>query len=244
MHTKIFAHRGASKYAPENTMPAFDLALKQGADGIETDVQLTKDGVPVLIHDENVRRTSNGKGLVKDLTFKQLQTLDMGSWFSNEFAGTQIVSLESFLKWIKDKPIHLNIELKNNKIDYQDLEKIVLDQLVNFQLLNRTTISTFNPKSVMRLQELTDKVDIAFLTSKRMKYFTHYAKELGASSIHIKYRLLNADIMTESKQQQLNVRVYTVNRPAHLIRCFNLKCTGVFTDVPDIAIDYRELCSK
>ncbi|WP_042223519.1 glycerophosphodiester phosphodiesterase [Oceanobacillus manasiensis] len=241
MQTKIFAHRGASKYAPENTMPAFELALKLGADGIETDVQLTKDNVPVLIHDESVRRTSNGKGFVKDITFKQLTTLDMGSWFSNKFMGTKIVSLEHFLDWIQDKPLDLNIELKNNKIDYQGLEKIVLDLLDKYQLLNRTTLSTFNPKSVTRVHDLTKEVDIAFLTSKRIKYFTNYVKELGASSIHIKYRLLSSSLMEDSKQQQLQVRVYTVNKPAHLIRCFNQKCDAVFTDVPDIAKDYRRL---
>lgn len=241
LQTKIIAHRGASKYAPENTMPAFALALELGADGIETDVQLTKDKIPVLIHDENVKRTSDGKGYVKDLTYQQLINLDMGSWFSTKFIGTKIVSLENFLQWVQDKPLHLNIELKNNKIDYKDLEKIVLELLTNYQLLNRTTLSTFNPKSVKRLHELTSKVDIAFLNSKRMKYFTKYANNLGASSIHIKYRLLNSRLMEKSKQHHLNVRVYTVNKPSHLIRCFNQECDAIFTDVPDIAKDYRRL---
>ncbi len=108
----IYAHRGASKAAPENTMPAFELAAKQGADGIETDVQLTKDQIPVLIHDENVRRTTDGIGFVQDYTYKELQELDAGSWFSSTYSNTTIPTLDQLLAWNKKKKLKLNIELK------------------------------------------------------------------------------------------------------------------------------------
>lgn len=90
MTTKIIAHRGASKLAPENTMYAFELAYNLGAEGIETDVQLTKDNIPVLIHDETVRRTTNSNGYVKDFTFEELSTLDAGSWFSPIFEELEL----------------------------------------------------------------------------------------------------------------------------------------------------------
>src|SRR5699024_4421001 len=117
---------------------------QMGADGIETDVHLTKDKIPVLFHDEQVKRTTNGRGFIKDLTVKQLKTLDAGSWFSTRFSGTTITTLEEFLSWVKNKPLRINIELKNNKIDYQHLESKVYEMVEAFQLQERTLYSTFN----------------------------------------------------------------------------------------------------
>ncbi|OZU90037.1 glycerophosphodiester phosphodiesterase [Virgibacillus indicus] len=239
MKTKIIAHRGASRYAPENTMPAFELAYQSKAEGIETDVQLTKDNIPVLIHDEQVKRTTNGTGYIKDLTFEQLRQLDAGSWFSGEFTGTQIISLDELLQWVKDKPLCLNIELKNNKIDYKHLESIVYERLKDYQLLNRTTLSTFNPRSVHRLKDYNKDIGIAFLTSKRNRNLVSHAHELGANAIHIKYRLLNKLLVDQCKQAKMAVRVYTVNRSAHIMKCFTHECNGIFTDIPDKALQFR-----
>ncbi|WP_430785414.1 glycerophosphodiester phosphodiesterase [Virgibacillus flavescens] len=232
MITKIIAHRGASKSAPENTLPAFQLAYDLGADGIETDVQLTKDNVPVLIHDEGLKRTTNGYGYVKDYMYQELKELDAGSWFSASYAGTNLLSLEEFLIWAKDKPLYLNIELKNNKIDYKNLEKIVYTMLKDFQLLNRTTLSTFNPKSIKRMKKIDNKINAALLTSKRRKDLVGYAKNLGADAIHVKYRLLSRNLVEKCKAEGIAIRIYTVNKSLHIKRCFNLECDGIFTDVP------------
>lgn len=237
--TKIIAHRGASKSAPENTMPAFQLAYELGADGIETDVQLTKDKIPVLIHDEGLKRTTNGYGYVKDYTYSELKQLDAGSWFSASYAGTTLLSLEEFLIWAKDKPLYLNIELKNNKIDYKNLEKIVYKMLKDFQLLNRTTLSTFNPKSIKRIKKIDKNMDTAFLTSKRRKDLVGYAQGLGADAIHIKYRLLSRKLVDRCKEEEMAIRVYTINKTLHIKRCFNLECDGIFTDVPGKALNIR-----
>ena len=101
----ILAHRGASGYAPENTWPAFKLAREMGANGIETDVQLSKDGVPVLVHDTNLDRTSDGTGPVADLTWDELARLDAGSWLDARFAGERIVRLDEFLDWCFPDPL-------------------------------------------------------------------------------------------------------------------------------------------
>lgn len=216
MNTAIFAHRGASQYAPENTMPAFDLAWKMKADGIETDVQLTKDGVPVLIHDEGLERTTDGTGYVNNFTFKELRALDAGSWFGEKFFGTLIPSLDEMLGWIQTKPLYLNIELKNNKIDYEHLEAIVVEKVKHYQLLNRTILSTFNPDSVRRLKPYNQEVEVAYLTSKRKKFLVAAAKELGANALHVNYRLLTPELRKACQREQMNIRVYTVNRPAHI----------------------------
>lgn len=232
MSTKIIAHRGASILAPENTLPAFQLAYDVGADGIETDVQLTKDQVPVLIHDEGLKRTTNGYGYVKDYTYQELKQLDVGSWFSTSYSNTRLLSLDEFLKWIKDKPLCLNIELKNNKIDYKQMETIVYTMIKDYQLLNRTILSTFNPKSVQRMKKIDPRINSAFLTSRRRKDLVAYAKVLGAHAIHVKYRLLSRKLVDRCSQEKMDLRIYTVNRTIQIKRCFNLNCDGIFTDVP------------
>ncbi|MFA1821607.1 glycerophosphodiester phosphodiesterase [Virgibacillus oceani] len=239
LKTKIIAHRGASKYAPENTMPAFDLAYKMGVEEIETDVQLTKDDVPVLIHDEHVKRTTNGNGYVKNLTYKELKNLDAGGWFAQKFKGTRILSLHEFLKWAENKPLYLNIELKNNKIDYKHLESIVYEMIYHYQLLNRTTISTFNPNSIKRLKRYNTDIEIAFLTSKRLENLIDHTQRLGGNAVHVKYRLLNTALVQESKQKNTPLRVYTVNRKIRIIRCLKHQVEGIFTDVPDKAQTIR-----
>lgn len=239
LQTKIFAHRGASQLAPENTMEAFHLAYEMGADGIETDVQLTKDGVPVLIHDIRVDRTTNGHGFVKDFTYDELVKLDAGSWFSKTYAGTKILSLKQFLTWIKPTSLLLNLELKNNQIDYEQLETIVYDMLRQHRLLERTVISTFSTKSIETLQTYRGQVEIAYLTSKGRADLVNYAKQIEADAIHINYRLLKRALLHEATQHKLAIRVFTVNRRWHMLKCFQLGVAGLFTDIPAKAVNMR-----
>ncbi|MEK3908456.1 glycerophosphodiester phosphodiesterase [Oceanobacillus sp. FSL K6-0127] len=237
--TMIIAHRGASKLAPENTMPAFELALRMKAEAIETDVQLTKDNIPVLIHDEHVKRTTNSYGYIKDYHLAELKQLDAGSWFSKKFAGATILTLEEFLQWMSDTPLHLHLELKNNKIDYMYLEPIVFELLNQYNVVDRTTISTFNPKSVQRFSQLSSTIEIGLLTSRKINNLARYAKELGAKAIHVKYRLLNKALIQKCQQEDMRVRAYTVNHFSPMMRCFRLGCDGIFTDVPNKALLYR-----
>jgi glycerophosphoryl diester phosphodiesterase len=242
MKTKIYAHRGASQYAPENTMPAFEMALQMKVDGIETDVQLTKDGIPVLIHDEKVNRTTTGKGFVKDFTLKEIQELDAGSWFSSEYKGISIVTLDEFLQWIQPTSLLVNIELKNNVIDYPKLEEKVYNLVSSYGMLERTVFSSFNPDSMAKMHKIDSKVECAFLTSKKIRRIGHFAKSIGISAIHAKYRLVNTDFVSECKRHKLKLRVYTVNKPSQMVQCYQLGCTAIFTDVPDVAYNlYKDM---
>lgn len=238
MPSEIYAHRGASKFAPENTMAAFELAYQLGADGIETDIQLTKDSIPILIHDEKLNRTTNAFGFVKDMTLQQIKQLDAGSWFSKNFTGVTIVSLDEFLQWVEPKSLKLNLELKNNKIEYDHIEHIVYEMVHHYDLLERTTISTFSAKSVCTLTDFGN-VEVAFLTSKGSKNLIYASKEMGVQAVHIKYRLLKPQLIKLAKQENIAVRVYTVNKGMHMIRCFKLGCDAIFTDDPGKASNYR-----
>jgi glycerophosphoryl diester phosphodiesterase len=240
MSTKIFAHRGASNYAPENTMAAFQMAERMQADGIETDVQLTKDHVPVLIHDESINRTTNKRGLVRKLTYEQLQQLDAGGWFHRDYAGESIISLDYFLSWIKQTSLLLNIELKTNKFPYPGIEEIVLQRLQEYQMTDRTTISSFNPDSIRRTAALDPAIDTGFLTSKRPRQLFSLMEEIGANALHPKFRLLNKKLLDECQQRDIPIRVYTVNQPVYILKALEAACDTIISDVPDRALDLRK----
>lgn len=237
---QIIAHRGASEIAPENTLPAFELAHRLGAESIETDIHLTKDQIPILIHDPSLERTTNGKGLIKDFTFAELRNLDAGMWFSKQYAKTRLISLEQFLQWIKPKQMTLNLELKNVKFRYQHLEELVYEQLEHFSLEDRTIISTFNPESIKHMASFNKDISLALLRSKKHRHLCKYAAKLGAQSIHINYRLLNQSLIKQCEQLQMKVRVYTVNKYEQIMRCFQFGCHGVITDSPGKALYYRK----
>lgn len=241
VQTFIFAHRGASKLAPENTMAAFTLAQKMGADGIETDVQLTKDQVPVLIHDETLHRTTNGAGYVKDYTFEELKKLDAGRWFSEKYTGERLLGLDEFLEWVSTTSLSLNIELKNNIIDYKDIEEKVLELIKHYGVADRTIISSFNPNSIKRFKRLSKEIECACLTSRRPKDLKTLIEQTRANALHINYNALSKGLIKEAKRLHLPVRTYTVNRPSRLMRAYKLMLDGIFTDVPHSAIEYREL---
>ena len=124
--TKVWAHRGASAYAPENTLEAFLLAAEQGADGVELDVQLTKDGEMVVVHDEEIDRVSDGSGFVKDYTLAELKTLNFNKTHP-EYQDVKIPTLHEVYEALKPTGMTINVELKTGIFWYKDLEKKVLE---------------------------------------------------------------------------------------------------------------------
>lgn len=232
MVTEIIAHRGASCAAPENTFPAFDLAYQMGAEGIETDVHMTKDGVPILIHDATLDRTTNGKGYIKDYTWEQLKLFDAGYTYSINFVGTPIMSLEQLLKWISNKNMRLNIELKNNNMEYPNMEKTIYEMINDYKMQERTILSTFNQESIVRLKKWTKNIELALLASKKQKGLVSLAKNIGANALHIKFDLLNKSIVKECHKNQMSIRVFTVNKKSAMHKCYQLGCNGIFTDMP------------
>ncbi|EIW19063.1 MULTISPECIES: glycerophosphodiester phosphodiesterase family protein [Pelosinus] len=156
----IYAHRGARSYAPENTMSAFRQAIICKADGIELDVQATKDHQLVICHDHTIDRTSNGSGWIKDLTLAQLKSFDFGSWFAPSFANEAILTFQEFFAWYVTTPLLLNIEIKNGPVIYKGIE----EQLINimkankntpqdFDLYNRIIISSFYHPSLVKINK-------------------------------------------------------------------------------------------
>ncbi|MGI6669882.1 MAG: glycerophosphodiester phosphodiesterase [Acetivibrionales bacterium] len=232
----IFAHRGASMQAPENTMPAFIKALELGAGGIELDVHLSSDGRPVVIHDEKVDRTSNGTGYVRDMAFNELKELDFGSWFSAEYKDTRIPGLEEVLELVAEWDGILNIEIKNGPVFYPGIERAVLDAVEKYDLARRTIISSFNHYSLVEIRRINPVIKTAPLYMAGLYEPWEYARRLGAHAIHPLFYNIVPEVMNGCKLNNIIVNPFTVDHPEHIRAMVEAGVDGIITNVPDIAL--------
>lgn len=228
----VFAHRGYSAKAPENTMAAFELALEVGAGGLELDVHLTKDGKIVVIHDETVDRTTNGTGRVDGFTLTELQKLDAGSWFSPDFAGEKIPTLRQLLDIVKDKDIVLNIETKTG-LGFEQLNETMAELLDQYDLWEKTIISSFNHYSLAHLINIRPHVKTAILYNAALVNPWVYAKSIGATVLHPYHKTIIPEIVTAAQQNGMMVNVWTVDKEVDVERMKQAKVNGIITNVPD-----------
>ncbi|MCJ7839369.1 glycerophosphodiester phosphodiesterase [Lederbergia sp. NSJ-179] len=239
--TIILAHRGSSGTKPENTMEAFIAAEQSGADGIELDVQLTSDGEIVVIHDTTVDRTTNGSGLVKDFTLTSLQKLKANDHFKHFFKkASRIPTLIEVFEWMKDNTCVCNIELKNNIIPYEDLEKKVATLIRKYSYEKRMIISSFNHSSLQKMKEICPTVETAPLYNQLLYKPWEYASTLKASGIHPKLRIMTDDMIKTTMEFGVRVRPYTVNKRKDMKRLFQLNCSAIITDYPEKAVRLKE----
>lgn len=240
--TQIFAHRGYSALYPENTMKAFIEAEKAGADGIELDVQLTKDGEIVVIHDEKVDRTTNGKGFVKDFTYNDLQKLSIHYKKNSECNNESIPSLREVLEWMTTNQIICNIELKNGVFPYEGMEEKVIELIHSFNMVERVILSSFNHYSLVYCYRIDNQIETAPLFSEGLYMPWVYAQSIGAKGIHPKYTIARSELVKASEKCGVAVRPYTVNKEAVMQRLFEVGCSAFITDDPRKAIQVRERC--
>jgi len=204
----IYAHRGYSAKYPENTLSAFKAALPH-VDGIELDVQLTRDGRLVVIHDETVDRTTNGSGHVKDMTLRQLRLLRTES-------GERIPTLEEVLLLIEPSDVTLNIELKTDRFDYDGIEYLTWLAVTEFKLEERVVFSSFNPDTLVRLRDVARDARIAVLTGEGQPHLIELVERIGAEAVHAQPEFVGtADAKTIREQNRL-LRLYTINDPIEL----------------------------
>jgi glycerophosphoryl diester phosphodiesterase len=232
----VIAHRGASKAAPENTMSAFKKAVRCGAEGIELDVQLTKDGHIVVIHDEKLGRTSNGEGWVKDKTLKELKTLDFGSWFSPEFIDEPIPTLTEVMEFLQNWKGVLNIEIKSGLVIYPDIEEKVIQEINKFPNKDRIIISSFNHYSLVKIKKLDADIKTGILYSAGLFEPWVYAKRIGAYAIHPLFFNMVPEVVDGCLKNGVAINTYTVDDPNIIQRISSMGVTGIITNVPDIAL--------
>lgn len=237
---QIFAHRGASAYFPENTLPAFEEAAKLAVDGIELDVQRTKDGVLVVNHDERIHRTSNGTGHISDLSFEELRKLDFGAWKNEKFKGTKIPTLEEVLLVFKDTHHVINIEIKTDVKPYEGIEDEVIALVNKLGIAERIIYSSFDHTMVEKLlQKVPDNVTGA-LFEKILVNLHQYGEVIGTNSLHISLEAAKRGVIREDIKKGSVFRVYTINREEDYDLMEGLGVEAIFTDYAQKMLDYRE----
>lgn len=239
--TLIFAHRGSAGTDPENTMIAFMSAEKAGADGIELDVHLSKDGEIVVIHDLTVDRTTNGSGKVRDLTFTELKQLHANYHFKHFLKPVaRIPSLREVFDWLKTNRLLCNIEIKNNHFSYDGIEEKVIELIKQYRFEERIMISSFNHDSLVYIKKLYADIETAPLFSDRLFEPWTYAEYLGAKGIHPHFGAVTDQMIQASMQAGIAVRPYTVNKEKDVKRLLKLHCSAIITDYPEKAVKLRE----
>lgn len=242
--TEVIAHRGYSAKFPENTMIAFHEAEYANADGIELDVQLSKDGEVVVIHDEKLNRTTSGKGYVKDFTLQELKKLDAGVLFPNLSEKQTIPTLEEVFAWLATNTLICNVELKNGVFRYEGMEEKVIKLIRQYDLSKRTIISSFNHYSIVHCYRLAPEVEIAPLLSEGLYMPWIYAASIRAKGFHPRYLAAPNEVISLSLESGIAVRPYTVNKEVEMERLFQINCTAFITDDPTIAVKLRDKYKK
>ncbi|MCJ7689798.1 MAG: glycerophosphodiester phosphodiesterase [Clostridiaceae bacterium] len=228
-----YAHRGASAYFPENTMLSFEKALEMGCTGIETDVQMTRDGVLVLIHDEMVNRTTNGDGLVKDYTYSELNKLDAGSWMGEEFTGVKIPTVEELIYLVQDKNIIINFEIKSGVIIYEDIEQKLIELIYKHKIAHKVILSSFNHYSIAKCNKISKGISTGVLYMAGIYKPYDYAKTVGANAIHPYFLAISEEVIKQTKKHRIKVNVFTVNDEKYMKSFLEMKVDGIITDYPD-----------
>ena len=230
--TKVWGHRGASEHAPENTIPAIELALAQGADGVEIDVQLTRDDEVVVIHDETLERTTDGHGWVADHSYDDLRRLDASAGHVG-FVGVRIPTLAEVLATTGDALV--NIELKNSEMPYKGLEERVLEVVAEHGASDRVVLSSFNHYSLRHFQELGASMPLGVLYSDVLFRPWSYATKLGAQAVHPPLRSTRLRLVEECHAHGLAVNVWTVNAPDDIRRMAHFGVDAIITNDPLLA---------
>lgn len=237
----IFAHRGASAHAPENTLAAFELALAQNADGIELDVKLSADGQAVVIHDPTVDRTTGAHGWVKDMSFTELRTLDAGAYFSENFRGEKIPSLQEVFEAVGRRTF-INVELTNYNTPRDVLVETVCMLVKRFGLHERVLFSSFLASNLSKARAYLPEVPRGLLSLNG--FMGAWARSFGFN--FGRYQALHPYLRDVSLQQvrrvhRLNrrIHVWTVNAADDMGRLFHWGVDGIFTDDPQLAVRVR-----
>lgn len=234
----VIAHRGANRRAPENTLEAFRLALELGAQAIELDVMLSRDRVPVVIHDTRLERTTDGTGQVQDRAWAELRDLDAGSKFSAAYRGTRIPQLQNVLEEI-GRRAWINIELKNYATRGDCLEQVVVDMVVRMGLQRKVLLSSFNPLSLGRAARLAPQVPRGLLTMPSMPLFLReawFAFVAKPQSYNLHLDQTNVRSVRAAHARGARVCAWTVNDPSDAVRLAAQGVDGIITDEPDVIL--------
>lgn len=239
----VISHRGSNRIAPQNTLPAFRKSIQYGADGFETDVHLTLDGVPVIHHNYDINKTSNGKGKITSMTLESLKELEFGSYFHHSYRGTKMPTLDEFLTLTGTAGLKvLNIEIKPPQNgDYSVVGKVIEAVKAHGQF-DSLLISSFDSQVLVKSKEVDEDCKTAILYGPNkiegLKFFKHtieIAESIGVDAIHPHKIYLSEKYISDAHDAGLEVNSWTLNSEREIRRAVNWGIDGVITDLPNVA---------
>ncbi|MDF9841460.1 MULTISPECIES: glycerophosphodiester phosphodiesterase [unclassified Paenibacillus] len=239
---KVLAHRGASAYAPENTMEAFRLAVEQGADGFEIDINLSKDGEIVVIHDDSIDRTSDGQGDITSYTLEELKAFNFNKGFAEQYTTARIPTLREVLGLVKEHGLYLNIEVKDilSKMElYAGLPGAAAELVREYGLTDQVIFSSFNHYSMVKLKNEYPEMKTGLLYIAGLYQGAEYARLTRADALHPVFFGVNREAVDEARAAGVQVNAWTVNEPEHIGWMLAAGVDAIITDRPDVCIGLR-----
>ena len=232
--TLVFGHRGACAYAPENTLASFQLAMDQGAHGVEFDVHLSRDGVPVIIHDFSLDKTTSGQGPVADHTWDELRALDAGSHKGAQYAGEPIPTLEQVIQLLAGK-LAMNIEVKADADGIEDAVAALVDQ---YKVNDWVIVSSFNPLILRRFASKYPQIALGFLydESEPFEQMLQMISDIKYQARHPHQTMIDAAFMRVAAEVGYRVNTWTVNDPERGRELQRLGVDTIITDSPDVML--------
>lgn len=255
MKPLIIGHRGASALSPENTLEAFRLAQQEGADGIEFDVQLTSDDVPVVIHDNDLRRTGSVSKLVSDLTLSEIRSIDVGTWFDRKhrngvsrFAGEKVPTLEEVFELFETAEAVLYLEMKSEINRREQLAQCCCDLLRRSSLKSRVIVECFDHNVIARVKKLDSEIKTAALFEPNLSTLplsllgsriVNRALAVAADQVALHHRLAKPSVIKKARQAGLGVAVWTVDDPKWIDYAHSNEIHALITNDPGKLIRER-----
>lgn len=239
----IFAHRGACKYAPENTIPAFEKAIAMGAYGVEIDVRLTRDKVPVVIHSDELEEHTTTYGFVHSTSLRALKTIDIGSHFDSSFHTERVPTLAEALEVLVKSDVVINIEIKSQPHWHFGLEERVVKLVQDMKIGERVIFTTFNPLILMKLRYLDSSIQRGLLVAPRSLLFLHtrfFGKFAGIEALNPAERIVTPELVTLAHNRNWKVFPWTVNRRSSIEEMIKMGVDGIITDDPLLVHDVIE----
>lgn len=230
--TVIIGHRGAMGHSPENTLASFQKGLDLGADVVELDIHLSRDGVPVVMHDERVNRTTDGTGLVADMTLAELKGLDAGRWFGREFEGEKIPTLKEVFDWAAGN-VELVIEIKGHPKPQEGIEQKMLDLIRDYELVEKTMVISFYHPVVRAVKDLEPKLATGILYGGYLADTVGTARAAGADSVRPNAGQWTPELVREVHEAGLVASTWTVNEVDQYDELVRMGLDSIGTNYPD-----------
>lgn len=215
-------------------MLAFKKAYEAGCDGIELDVHLTKDNVMVIIHDEDIKRTTNGSGMICDFTYEELKQFDASAGFAGQYGFNPIPTFEEYVAWVKDKDIMTNVEVKNGDYYYEGLEEALIDMIRKNHLEDKIIFSSFNNASIMKCKWLAPEIKCGFLMEGCIGNANGYAVSMGIECVHPDWEKLTDEEIRACQKRGVEINTWTVNKEKDIRHFVQMGVDGIISNYPDL----------